>query len=105
MAILRDETGVKMWSFAREDVPADILGGTPNPYLWSSPKAFWSSSTCDIDANFAPQTIVLNTDVGGGWTEGNLGSSGCGSDIASVVADGSNFNSTCRPLLFTLYQH
>ncbi|VDC03456.1 unnamed protein product [Peniophora sp. CBMAI 1063] len=92
MAILRDESGVKMWSFARDDIPADILGGEPNPNLWSSPKAFWSSQTCDIDANFAAQTIVLNTDVGGGWTEGNLASSGCGSDIASVVADGSNFN-------------
>ncbi|KZV65182.1 glycoside hydrolase family 16 protein [Peniophora sp. CONT] len=92
MAILRDDTGVKMWSFARDDVPADILGGAPNPYLWSSPRAFWSSATCDIKANFAPQTIVLNTDVGGGWTEGDLASSGCGSDIASVVADGSNFN-------------
>jgi len=91
MAVLRDSAGVKMWSFARAEIPADILASKPNPYEWSSPKAFWSSATCDFNEHFADQTIVLNTDVGGGWAESALESSGCGSDVASVVADGSNF--------------
>ena len=99
MTVLRDDTGIKMWSFARSDIPEDIIAGKPNPDLWSSSKAFWSSATCNFDEHFADQTIVLNTDVAGGWTTSNLASSGCGSDINSVVANGKNFEST---LLFWL---
>lgn len=92
MAVLRDEVGIAMWSWTHSDVPADILAGKPNPDLWSSPKAFWSSSSCNFDEHFSDQTITLNVDVGGGWVESDLASSSCGTDIASIVANGDNFN-------------
>ncbi|KAI0033916.1 concanavalin A-like lectin/glucanase domain-containing protein [Vararia minispora EC-137] len=91
ITVVRDDMGIRMWSWRRSDVPADILAGKPNPDLWSSATAYWSSVTCNFDEHFADQTIVLNTDVAGGWTTSNLPGSGCGTDVNSIVANGSNF--------------
>ncbi|KAI0314819.1 glycoside hydrolase family 16 protein [Amylostereum chailletii] len=90
-AVLRDDRGILIWSFQRSAVPADIVAGAPDPNLWSSPRAYFSSQTCDIDEHVQPQTIVLNTDVMGDFAQSGLQDSGCSTDVAGVVADGTNY--------------
>ncbi|KAI0311482.1 glycoside hydrolase family 16 protein [Amylostereum chailletii] len=92
MAVLRDTRGIFMWSFSRADVPKDITAGTPNPNNWSSPRAYWSSNTCDFDEHFGAQTIVLNTDVLGDWAKSDLATSNCPvTDPTALVATGSHW--------------
>lgn len=47
-AHLWDKNGVKMWRFSRDEIPADIKSGNPNPSSWRTPQAAWSAKTCDI---------------------------------------------------------
>lgn len=51
---------IKIWYFARNQVPADITAGKPDPTKWGKPNANFDSNDggCDLDKNFPPQTIV-----------------------------------------------
>ncbi|KAM0753550.1 hypothetical protein T439DRAFT_322449 [Meredithblackwellia eburnea MCA 4105] len=60
------DSGIKIWSFLRADIPDDINAGYPNPSSWGTPAAAWSSSTCSMD-HFAAQTIVINLTLCGDW--------------------------------------
>ncbi|KAI5475189.1 family 16 glycoside hydrolase [Pseudohyphozyma bogoriensis] len=61
------EEGVSIWSFARDEIPADLTSDSPDVSSWGEPKAFWSSTTCSMDEYFGPQTIVINITVCGDW--------------------------------------
>lgn len=88
---LWDSTGVTMWHFTRHEIPADITAKKPNPAGWPSPVGYWSSNSCDITTYFYEHSLVLNTDVCGGWANSAYPSSCPGTSCASIVANATNF--------------
>ncbi|KAF8637634.1 hypothetical protein AX17_002703 [Amanita inopinata Kibby_2008] len=89
---LWDSNGIKMWHFARPEIPADITARQPNPDAWGSPVAFWSSKTCDFTSHFFDHILVLDTTICGDWAGPSYESSGCPGTCAKVVANATNFN-------------
>ena len=53
-------TYIKIYFWAKNDVPADITSGNPDPSKWSLPMANFDSQYggCDVGASFPEQTIV-----------------------------------------------
>lgn len=50
---------VRLGSFYRAAVPADVLEGSPNPSTWGEPVAMLDPSGCDPIANFVNHSIVF----------------------------------------------
>ena len=76
---------INVYFFSHSNAPADILGAAPDPTNWGTPTAsFVGGSTCDIDANFQNNNIVLDTTFCGSWA-GNVWSSDpvCGPKAAT----------------------
>ncbi|KAJ7224154.1 glycoside hydrolase family 16 protein [Mycena pura] len=82
--------GIKIWSFARTAIPADITAGKPDPDSWGKPAAFWSSDTCNIGDHFQEQVLTFDTTLCGDWA----GSAFKGGPAActAAVADPSNYS-------------
>lgn len=90
-AHLWDHTGIKIWHFARSDVPSNIQSGSPDPSGWGSPAAFWSSDTCDIGQHFHDHSLVIDTTLCGDWAGAVYSSAGCPGTCEQAVADPKNF--------------
>lgn len=45
-ATLYDITGVSIWRFARNAIPADITSKNPNPSGWGQPMGRWDACKC-----------------------------------------------------------
>lgn len=78
---LRDE-GIRMWQFARPDVPRDLTitadaADVPDPASWGRAAADFPSTDCDVGAHFRNQSIIINITLCGKLTEAVWGSSGC----------------------------
>ena len=59
---------INIYFFPHSNAPADISGTAPDPTTWGTPTAsFVGGSTCDIDANFQNNNIVLDTTFCGSW--------------------------------------
>jgi hypothetical protein len=86
-----ESSGVYVWFFPRNAIPADITAGRPVTGNWGLPiVAFNGGSGCTIDNSFANQNIVFDTTFCGSWASGafvpggqcqNLGS--CTSYVAA----------------------
>ncbi|KAA1470227.1 glycoside hydrolase family 16 protein [Dentipellis sp. KUC8613] len=87
-----DESGIKMWHFARSEIPQDILDNNPDPTSWPKPAAFFSSSSCDISKHFYDHVLTLDITLCGDWASGNYPSSGCPGTCADAVMDPKNFD-------------
>lgn len=62
---LRD-AGIRVWMFARDDIPSDISGSSsPDPSSWGEALADFPSTHCDISSHFRNQSIVVNIDICG----------------------------------------
>lgn len=57
--------GIRIWSFPRALVPADINDGSPDPSTWDPPLADFPSTDCDIASHFRNLNIVANIDLCG----------------------------------------
>ncbi|TFK29680.1 glycoside hydrolase family 16 protein [Coprinopsis marcescibilis] len=90
-AHLWNRDGIKMWHFARSEIPADLKEERPNPATWVTPVAFWSSRTCDMGKNFYEHTLVIDTTICGDWAGATYSSSGCPGTCAEAVANKQNF--------------
>ncbi|KAF2729426.1 hypothetical protein EJ04DRAFT_515923 [Polyplosphaeria fusca] len=62
-AELRTE-GIRVWFFARADIPSDIKDA-PDPSTWPDPLADFPNLECDITDHFKNQSIVANIDLCG----------------------------------------
>ncbi|XP_006461842.1 hypothetical protein AGABI2DRAFT_178839 [Agaricus bisporus var. bisporus H97] len=99
-AHLWDQSGIKIWHFARNEIPQDIQAisdygaattGSPNPDSWGTPVAFWSPDTCDMGSHFHDHSLVFDTTLCGDWAGATYSSSGCPGTCEQAVADPSNF--------------
>lgn len=92
-AHLWDHTGIKIWHFARSEVPKDINNGNPNPVSWGAPAAFWSADSCNITDHFHGHALVFDTTLCGDWAGATYNSAGCPGSCEEAVADPNNFQS------------
>ncbi|CZT52968.1 related to mixed-linked glucanase precursor MLG1 [Rhynchosporium secalis] len=58
---------IKVFFFARNSIPADIISGNPDPSTWGAPVGSFSGSGCSIDSHFKDHQIVFNTSLCGVW--------------------------------------
>ena len=59
---------INVYFFPHSNAPADVSGTAPDPTTWGTPTAsFVGGSTCDIDANFQNNNIVIDTTFCGTW--------------------------------------
>jgi hypothetical protein len=57
-----ESSGIYVWFFPRNNIPADIQNGSPVTGNWGTPVvAFNGGSGCNIDSHFANQNIVFDT--------------------------------------------
>ncbi|KLU90060.1 glycosyl hydrolase [Magnaporthiopsis poae ATCC 64411] len=87
---LRDE-GIRMWQFARPDVPRDLADGggadMPDPASWGRAAADFPSTDCDVGTHFRNQSIIINITLCGKLTEAVWGSSGCPGTCVNHVSN------------------
>ncbi|KAK2609422.1 hypothetical protein N8I77_002919 [Diaporthe amygdali] len=58
---------LRIWSWPKASVPADLTSGSPNPEGWGTPSSDFKTSNggCNLGDNFQAQTIIINTDFCG----------------------------------------
>ncbi|KAJ3972844.1 concanavalin A-like lectin/glucanase domain-containing protein [Lentinula raphanica] len=73
-----DDTGVSIHFWPPDQVPSDVLAGTPNPSLasWGTPMAQWSSSGCNPSTFFSDHSAIFDTTFCGDWAGSAWSSSG-----------------------------
>ncbi|KAF7291851.1 hypothetical protein MIND_01210300 [Mycena indigotica] len=82
-ALQFDTDGIKMWFFQAGSVPGDITSQAPAPSSWGAPKMAISPSTCDPTKFFHDLMMVVDTNLGGTFTEGVWGVDGAGGQQTS----------------------
>ncbi|TDL26668.1 glycoside hydrolase family 16 protein [Rickenella mellea] len=90
-ATLWDQSGIKIWHFARAEIPSDIDAGNPNPSAWGAPAAFWAASDCNPATHFHDHQLIFDITLCGDWAGASYEGSGCPGTCTDAVADPSNF--------------
>ena len=67
LALELRQAGIRMWQWARGDIPADISARTPDPSVWGEATADFPSTNCNIENHFRNQTIIVNISLCGVW--------------------------------------
>ncbi|KAH8663651.1 glycoside hydrolase family 16 protein [Tricladium varicosporioides] len=79
-----ESSGVYVWFFPRNAIPADISAGKPVTGNWGLPVvAFNGGSGCNIDGHFANENIVFDTTFCGDWAGSVFSSGSCASKASS----------------------
>ncbi|KAJ7054376.1 glycoside hydrolase family 16 protein [Mycena amicta] len=82
-ALQFDTEGIKFWFFQAGSIPSDITDLAPSPSTWGSPKVSIAPSTCDPTTYFKDLMMIVNTNLGGSFTEGLWGVDGAGGQKTS----------------------
>lgn len=82
----RDE-GIRMWQFARSNIPSDIVNRKPDPSSWGTATADFPNTDCSISSHFKNQSIIANIDLCGQWAGNVYDESGCPSNCTDHVAN------------------
>ncbi|KAJ6606069.1 glycoside hydrolase family 16 protein [Mycena vulgaris] len=86
---------IRIWHFARKDVPADIIAQAPDPTTWPVPTgAFSAGPGCDFAQHFQNHSLTVDTTICGDWANdaGSLANAHVKSTCADLVADPKNFD-------------
>lgn len=67
MAMELRSAGIRIWQFARSNIPSDVTSGSPDPSTWGEATADFPSTDCDIGTHFKNQSIIANIDLCGTW--------------------------------------
>jgi hypothetical protein len=68
---------IQIWFFPRRSIPSDISSGnTPNPANWGEPDAIFNGPDCNIDNNFANNSLVIDTTFCGDFAGATWAASG-----------------------------
>ncbi|CAE6457661.1 unnamed protein product [Rhizoctonia solani] len=100
-------TGIRIWRFKRDSIPADLQGGAtaPNPDTWGAPVASWTDAACDIANEVKKHNIIINTTLCGGWAGDAYAGSGCPATCTEQVMEPSNYdNAIWKIKSITVYQ-
>ncbi|KAJ6571830.1 hypothetical protein B0H19DRAFT_1064860 [Mycena capillaripes] len=82
-ALQFDTTGIKTWFFPPSGVPSDITSSAPNPSSWGAPRMSVPTSSCSPTTFFTDLMMVIDTNLGGSFTEGVWGVDGAGGQATS----------------------
>jgi len=82
-ALQFDTTGIKTWFFQSGSVPSDISSLAPNPSTWGTPRMSIPTSTCSPTTFFSDLMMVVDTNLGGTFTEGVWAVDGAGGQAKS----------------------
>ncbi|KAJ7154734.1 glycoside hydrolase family 16 protein [Mycena filopes] len=82
-ALQFDTSGIKMWFFQAGKVPSDISSKDPNPANWGSPRMAVPTSSCSPTTYFQDLMMVVDTNLGGSFTEGVWAVDGAGGQSKS----------------------
>ncbi|KAE9393532.1 hypothetical protein BT96DRAFT_999398 [Gymnopus androsaceus JB14] len=63
------DAGIYINYWAAGSVPSDIPSGSPNPSSWSA-QTFFSATNCAIGTYFTDLALIIDTNLGGTFTEG-----------------------------------
>ncbi|CEL96886.1 unnamed protein product [Vitrella brassicaformis CCMP3155] len=67
---LDPERHIRHWFFRRDEAPADLTEGVPNPDSWKRPTAYYPlKDNCPGFDHFRLQSVILNTALCGYWAE------------------------------------
>lgn len=55
-----DDEYIKIWHFARGNIPRDIHRKEPDPNGWGLPDAVFGGRSCDVDNFFKDMSLVIN---------------------------------------------
>ncbi|KAG6068455.1 hypothetical protein E4U32_000608 [Claviceps aff. humidiphila group G2b] len=74
-----DSEYIKIWHFARSQIPRDIKTKKPDPKTWGLPDAIFGGDSCDVDKYFKDMSLVININFCGDWGSAVWGKTdGCG---------------------------
>lgn len=59
-AVLWDSEYLRVWHFARGEVPDDVEAKEPEPEGWGLPQGVFGGRGCDVDGFFRDMSIVIN---------------------------------------------
>ena len=76
----------------RNEIPADITAGTPDPTKWGTPKARWDATSCDMQKYFGPQSLVFDITLGGDWAGATFNEAGFSGSWQDAIKKASNFD-------------
>lgn len=92
-ATLWDTTGISVWFFPRQYIPADLPTDTPNPAGWGLPTAFYPQTACDFSKFFTPQTVIIDTTICGNFAgQPNVFSQTCSGTCIDLVQIPENYD-------------
>lgn len=92
-ATLWDTTGISVWFFPRQSIPADLPTDTPNPAGWGLPTAFYPQTACDFSKFFTPQTVIIDTTICGNFAgQPNVFSQTCSGTCIDLVQIPENYD-------------
>jgi hypothetical protein len=80
---------IKIWSFARDKIPASVTAGKPDSAEFGTPMGNFQGS-CNVGDEFKEQRIIINTDFCGDWAGGVFGQSEC------PLSDKSDGTASCQ---------
>ncbi|KAF5123569.1 putative endo-1,3(4)-beta-glucanase [Metarhizium anisopliae] len=79
-----DNEFIKIWHFARSEIPKDITNKTPDTKGWGVPDAVFGGGDCNVDNFFKDMSLVININFCGDWGNAIWGKSdGCGKYAAT----------------------
>ncbi|KAI8816132.1 concanavalin A-like lectin/glucanase domain-containing protein [Fimicolochytrium jonesii] len=84
-ATLWDASGIKIYLFFNDIVPADVRNGNPNPAGWGRPTAVFPFGNNCPASHFANHQIVINTAFCGDWAGAVFGQNGCPGNCVDFV--------------------
>ncbi|KAL0950671.1 hypothetical protein HGRIS_007456 [Hohenbuehelia grisea] len=71
-----DSTGVAVYFFPRDAIPADLTSNAPQPSSWGAPQARWPASGCNPFEFFKQHHVIFDTTLCGDWAAGVWSSAG-----------------------------
>lgn len=62
-----EQDGIKVFFFARNQIPDDIAQGRPDPSGWGTPRGSWPADGCNPTRYFSSHVAVFTNTVCGTW--------------------------------------
>ncbi|POR36233.1 Putative endo-1,3(4)-beta-glucanase, partial [Tolypocladium paradoxum] len=82
-----DSRHIKIWHFARGEIPRDIQRKRPDPTGWKLPEAVFGGSSCDVKSFFKDMSLVININFCGDYGNAVWGKSDQCNDYAPTCAE------------------